>query len=171
MKSSGVYSLTNRVNGKRYIGSTVRCLHERKVEHRRNLRKGTHLNIVLQRAWNKYGERSFKFETLEECQPERCLEREQYWIDFYGSTSNDGGYNVCAKAGSVFGYRFTEEQRKARSELMKGKKQTLGKKLSVRARANMSRASTGRYHTAETKRRMSEIAKARWAKNKEGVSV
>jgi hypothetical protein len=45
------------------------------------LRKGSHGNLRLQRTWNKYGEDSFSFNVVEQCEPARLLELEQKMID------------------------------------------------------------------------------------------
>ena len=59
----GIYSITNTVNNKLYIGSTINIAN-RWGEHNCSLRKGTHCNLYLQRSFNKYGEGNFKFNLL-----------------------------------------------------------------------------------------------------------
>src|SRR3990172_6454555 len=60
----GVYAIVNIQNGNLYIGSTVDLLH-RAEDHFRNLRRGTHRNEHLQKAFRKYGECSFCLTVLE----------------------------------------------------------------------------------------------------------
>lgn len=60
-----IYKITNLINGKFYIGSTIRPVYIRKYEHFSELRKGKHCNKYLQNSFNKYGEVNFKFEILE----------------------------------------------------------------------------------------------------------
>lgn len=71
---SGVYKITNNLNGKFYVGST-KNFEKRKKEHFSNLDKNTHHNSHLQRSYNKYGKVNFKFEILIECS--NYLEKEQ----------------------------------------------------------------------------------------------
>ena len=52
--SSSIYSITNLINGKMYIGSTVNT-NVRWLKHKRELLNGTHHSNKLQRAFNKYG--------------------------------------------------------------------------------------------------------------------
>jgi group I intron endonuclease len=59
-----IYAVRNTVNGKSYIGST-NDLYYRKALHLSQLRRGVHHSVILQRAFNKYGERSFDFIVLE----------------------------------------------------------------------------------------------------------
>lgn len=56
-----VYKIQCTVTGMYYIGST-HFLHTRLGAHRAALRRGTHDNSKLQRAWNKYGHAAFVFE-------------------------------------------------------------------------------------------------------------
>lgn len=65
-KISGIYSITNLVNNKKYIGQSIN-IHDRWIRHKYQLNTNSHDNIVLQRAWNKYGKNSFKFEIILEC--------------------------------------------------------------------------------------------------------
>ena len=54
-KISGVYKITNMVNGLFYISSS-KDIHTRWKQHKKNLRNGDHNNTHLQNAWNLYGE-------------------------------------------------------------------------------------------------------------------
>ena len=59
-----IYSIINKVDGKRYVGQTI-DLERRKNTHYSKLRKNEHPNHLLQQAWNDWGEESFKFEYRE----------------------------------------------------------------------------------------------------------
>lgn len=115
----GVYRITNIVNGKSYIGSSIDVAN-RFSEHKRTLKNESHRNIYLQRAWRKYGEDAFKFEMLEEVlEDEFLLTREQAWIDKLQCFQSENGYNICKIAGRTTGYKHTEESRKIISALAK----------------------------------------------------
>ena len=82
LEISGVYIITNSINGRRYIGSSNN-IRKRLWKHRSLLRHNKHENPHLQNAWNKYGEDNFVYSILEECDVSILLEREQYYIDKY----------------------------------------------------------------------------------------
>lgn len=89
----GIYKIENTVNGKVYIGQSVR-IERRWYEHKWELNNNHHKNNYLQKAWNKYGEECFTFEILEECPIELLNEKEIYWIDYYKTYINYNGYNL-----------------------------------------------------------------------------
>lgn len=76
-----IYKIRNVVNNNFYVGSTINS-RRRFWEHRRDLRKGAHSCIHLQRAWDKYGEDCFKFEVVEQIENrEELFSAEQKWLD------------------------------------------------------------------------------------------
>ena len=74
-----IYKIENTVTGDFYIGSSS-IYKQRKAWHQSALRHNRHTNQYLQNVWNKYGEDSFQFIILEECE-ENQYNREFYWID------------------------------------------------------------------------------------------
>lgn len=99
-KRSGIYSIVNKINGYRYIGQSKNVT-IRLSQHKTLLRNNHHIYrngdlSLLQKAWNKYGEDSFKFTIIEFCDPDKLNDREMYWIDFYKCNHSKyrQGYNV-----------------------------------------------------------------------------
>lgn len=88
--TSGIYQIVNIVNGKFYIGSSKNIEYRWKIEHTKQLEKGTHANIILQRAWVKYGADNFILEIIELIDKSRLLEREQYYLDVLQPEYNIG---------------------------------------------------------------------------------
>ena len=58
-----IYIITNIINDKKYIGSSVNYL-KRKNSHICYLRSNKHHSQHLQNAYNKYGEENFKFKSI-----------------------------------------------------------------------------------------------------------
>lgn len=119
--NSGIYALVNKQNGKRYIGRSI-DLEKREKTHLWMLKNNRHPNVHLQRAWN-LGER-FDFEIIEQCDPDRCNEREVYWIAFFDAMNMKKGYNLCEGGQSTTGYHFTEEGKRKISKANSGRKCT-----------------------------------------------
>jgi group I intron endonuclease len=90
---SGIYSIINLTNNKRYVGSSINT-HKRLVQHFWLLRNNIHDNIFLQNSYNKYGKDSFIYEVLEECCEELLPERENYYIEHFKTLNSDFGYNL-----------------------------------------------------------------------------
>lgn len=85
-----IYQITNKINGKIYIGKTERTIQERWKEHCRDYAKEQCESRPLYRAMKKYGIENFSIELIEETNiPE---ERETFWIEQKGSFKY--GYNA-----------------------------------------------------------------------------
>lgn len=106
-KLCGVYTITNIVTGKLYVGSTTKSFIKRWNDHKSLLRNNIHHNVHLQRSWNKYGEFNFKFEILVTCDAEFCISTEQFWINELGAYKF--GYNRNPTAKNSTGTKRSEE--------------------------------------------------------------
>ena len=89
-----IYVITNKVNGKQYVGKTEYSDPEKRFqEHLRESRKERNENRPLYRAIRKYGEENFEFKVLEEVSEEVSCQREIFWIDKL-NTYGSSGYNA-----------------------------------------------------------------------------
>ncbi len=128
--NSGIYSLFCNGNNVFYIGSAT-SFRRRWNQHYKALRKGSHINSRLQRAYDKYGRASFIEEILEQCEPNSLKEREQRWLDSVFESgvpvfnTNRSAYRVNSEILSVNGIANT------------------GRRHSDQARTNMSAAHKG----------------------------
>ena len=122
IKISAIYRIICLITGKGYVGSAI-DLKNRWAEHRKQLRGKYHHSILLQRAWNKYGEENFVFEIIElvvKPTKKKLETREQYWIDFYEAANPVKGYNIAPKAGTNLGIKYSKETRLKNSLAHKG---------------------------------------------------
>jgi len=93
----GIYRIRNKLDDKRYIGST-NDFENGWIGRRRTLRRGDFYNIHLQRAWNKYGEENFVFEIEEVVEDTNALlSHEQIHLD--DGFAKGILYNIARKAG------------------------------------------------------------------------
>jgi group I intron endonuclease len=105
MKKTGIYRIVidrGEDPAKFYIGQAAK-IGNRKSSHLGCLRRGTHKNQNLQRAFNKYGEPAFRFEVLLICSVENLTLYEQRIVDSY---DRDELYNLCLECvDSVLGIK------------------------------------------------------------------
>lgn len=144
------------MTGKNYVGSSS-SIRDRWYQHRCDLRFNRHHSVMLQRAWNKYGECSFDLVTLEECTADKLFEREAFHLTALDSANPCKGYNTLLKPGSGLGYKHTEETRARMS--------ASHRKIPKERRLEFCRSFVGRKHTPETRAKMAETARRRWESN------
>lgn len=118
MKIAGIYKITNLIDGKIYIGQTVNYK-KREKRHLNSLKNGNHHNEHLQRAFDKYGEKSFKIELIEKCDAKELDKKEKRYIKEFDACNHDKGYNMMF-GGQQF-RNFTNEVRRKMSEACKGR--------------------------------------------------
>lgn len=91
MATKGIYLITNKLNGKVYVGASQN-IESRWKSHKQSLNKNKHHSKLLQNAWNEYGEENFEFKVIHECENLRIVEQE--FLDKYQSFEPKHGYNI-----------------------------------------------------------------------------
>ncbi len=178
-----IYSITNIINNKKYVGSAVNYK-IRWVRHLSELKHNRHHSVYLQNAYKKYGKENFVFEILEYVNEiNELINREQFWIDEINPE-----YNMTLIAGlkSHLGMKRSEETKKKISEALKGKKiseehkkkisyakkgvkidgsnmnkDKKGKSLSENHKTKISIGNTGKELNCETKNKISQTLKSK----------
>lgn len=151
----GIYKITNKQNGKFYIGSSVN-IEMRWYAHKSYLRRSVHSNPHLQNAWNKYGEDSFIFSILVETEEDSLLDKEQELIDETKCCDKNVGYNKALIAGSPMkGRKHSPEA------IEKIRKASAGRVNSPETRRKISLSNKGRKMSAESRKKMSEAKKGK----------
>lgn len=154
-KQFGIYRITNKKDGKSYIGKTGVNFGDRWDSHRSLLRHGKHDNPYLQAAWNKYGEESFEFAVVQLVDDVELLNELEmkYIAEFRNNSSSynlhdggDGGYNL--------GKHLSEETKRKIGE--KNRQNSLGRKASEETRRKMSESHKRRYE------KWDELDRAAW---------
>ena len=110
----GIYIIKNKITKEYYVGES-RNIEERWKQHKRDLNKGTHHSKKLQRAWNEYEPKNFKFKVVQKfwfCNNVNkdkldiiLYLREEYYIDKYNSLNF--GYNAANTMGLLLNYYDT----------------------------------------------------------------
>lgn len=93
MMESGIYKITNLVNGKIYIGQSIK-VNERLKSHLYTLRAESHINERLQKDFVLYGEDNFTFEQIDACIGPLLDRKEAEYILLYDALNKEKGYNV-----------------------------------------------------------------------------
>jgi group I intron endonuclease len=78
-KKSGIYQITNKADGKKYVGATVNFSARWRM-HLSDLKRRRHANKNLQSAFNEHGQDCFIFSVLEVCEKNLLLDRERFYI-------------------------------------------------------------------------------------------
>ena len=165
-QKSGVYILTNNINGKFYIGSAV-CLYSRLRDYHQDWYQASRSNTLIVRAMQKYGSENFTIGILEFTDKLGASEAEQKWID-----SLKPEYNLLQKASSSLGYTHKAEDIVKISEAMTGKPRSDEVRMAMSARQMGSNNTFyGKTHTDSAKQLVREAALARTKSHKPAFAV
>ena len=112
-----IYKITNKVDGKIYVGQTIQVLEDRWRQHKKI---GSNCRY-LKRAFNKYGIDNFEFNIICICFDEDTNKFEEEYIKKF-NTLVPNGYNL--RAGGLNSKQHPETIKK-RVEKMKGRAFTI----------------------------------------------
>ncbi len=118
----GIYKITNKINGKVYIGQSV-DIEARFRKHRSapfNPKNDAYFGHFYS-AIRKYSLDNFSFQILEECTKAQLDDREKYWIAYFDSYNPQKGYNETKGGQGSQGLRakLTETEVSKIYELLK----------------------------------------------------
>lgn len=154
-----IYSLTNNINGKRYIGQTTRSVEWRWNQHRKHINS---VHFPVYRALRKYGPESFTVEVLAVACSVDCLNYlEPLFIIAYNSLVPHG-YNLDSGGKNNIVHPDTAARMSA------GKK---GKPKSAEHRAKIGAAHRGRRIPIEQRARMSGTRRGRTVSVEEYLEI
>lgn len=120
-----IYKATNLINGKVYIGQTIKKFKKRIIEHISAAKNNT--GYVLHNAISKYGQENFKWEILKRCDVDDLNNEEVLYIKKYNSYyGNNCGYNMTF-GGDSKGITTLETREKIRQSKLGKKNPNFGK--------------------------------------------
>ena len=164
----GIYKITSP-SDKVYIGQSIDI--ERRFRHYKRMVCKEQIKIF--NSMLKYGVDAHIFEVLELCDTEDLNNRERYYQDLYDSVAN--GLNLLYVKSEHFNGGHSEESKKKISDSLKGKTFTDEHKYKIglsNSRRVLSSETIekhrvnglGKKASPETKKKMSESQKKRFAK-------
>jgi len=148
-----IYILTNKLNGKQYVGKTEVSVKYRLQRHMTEMRKPT-FKGVLHNAIRKYSIDSFEIE---------CFEVSNSFIDLWEkhlikkwNTKAPNGYNLTDGGDGCCGHKHTEEWKRQASLRNRGKNNAMyGRNLSKKTREAISIGNKGKVVSNKTKKLIS----------------
>jgi len=150
-----IYRIENKINGKIYIGQTIRPIHKRIEEHRTGKSNGCRAiyNAIQYHGWENFDKDWY------ECPDEDLNFDEDLLVREMGTLAPEG-YNL-KEGGGATGKPSEEAKQKMREA-------QLGKTMSEESKQKMSESKLGenhnmygKTHTDDTKRKMSEVKKGK----------
>lgn len=170
-----IYLVTNRTNGKQYVGRAKHGVNKRRKTHEKDTIKGS--NRLFHKALRKYGIDNFDWDEVYSNVPDEDLNRlEIEAIKWYGSKV-PGGYNLTSggDGGDVISGMDVESLARYKINLSIAMKKVVktpeyrekqkivqtGRKHKDETKFKIREANLGRIFSEETIKKMSESAKKR----------
>ena len=141
--SFGIYRITNTITGQSYIGKTTLNFGDRWDSHRALLRAHKHFNSRLQESWIKFGEDAFEFDAVEILQDSSTIDKlEQKHI----CDCRLKGLSFNVQSGGQCGFSTQPMSSETKAKIgAKNRVRMLGRKASEETRRKMSEAHKRRY--------------------------
>lgn len=154
LQKPAVYCITNKINGKRYIGKSKDS----------TARWGKHVWLIdhpdhpafslVHRALTKYGQDNFIFQTLEVCQTDKeAYEKEKRWVAFFKTNNQKYGYNLTEGGIGFSGLSAKAKERRAVSK----KGRNVGVKNPMFGKKGALHPGFGKPRSEEFKKKLSEM--------------
>ena len=161
-----IYKITNRINGKIYIGQTINGFDNR--YRCGNVEKYTH-NIHLKKSIDKYGIENFEICKIFDIawSKEELDIKEKCWISIYNCTNKNYGYNISdgGSNGNNFKGKTDEEMKIICEKISKANSgennYMYGKHHSEKTKEKLRLLNIGKTASDETKKKMSEKRKGK----------
>ena len=154
----GIYRIRSKIKPDRlYIGSAFN-IQRRWYMHRRDFKLNKHHSIKFQRHYNKYSLDDLEFTVLLECNKDKLIEIEQFFIDAYTPY-----FNVRLIADNNKGIKMSEETKRKIADKQRGHIMPLENKLKLMNKNKGNKYSVGRKTSDETKLKMSIARKGKSA--------
>lgn len=148
-----IYTITNLINYKVYVGQTSNPKHRwasHKYEANRNV-----LQYTLYKALRKYGFDVFQFNLIEICKTqEEADSAEKYWIEQFDSRNNQMGYNLSVGGSVSSGWHHSEETKQKLREMFSGRGPAYT--MTDEIRNKMSESQKGHQVSDETIQKISQ---------------
>ena len=145
-----IYSITNELNGKSYIGKTNDLVRRWKEHY-----YGKGNTVILNNAFKKYGLEHFVFDIVAQIPFDNVEEMnnvlsqlEIYYLSLYETFGK--GYNATAGGDGICFYKHSEKTKERLSQLQKEKW------LNPELRDKMATAALGYHHTEDAKERITQ---------------
>lgn len=155
-----VYTITNTVTGKVYVGQTVRSPSKRWAQHLCAMRKGTLNNPYLLSAFKKYGESCFQFNIVcalkSSANVDDLNNMELFYIDWFNSLDRAFGYNI--RKGGHNGGHLSDETKEKIGSAHKGK--TVSPIVRDKISKGISGANNANYGVAKSNEIKNKISTA-----------
>lgn len=162
-----IYVIENQINHKKYVGQSIDPVKRWRIHKNDDIKNP---NLVIGKAFLKYGIENFTMTIIEDCEDCKMSEREIYWIkelktfigdpECCGYNMTRGGEAMFGDSNPFYGKQHTEESKQKMSEAAK---QRIGEKNSFYRRHHseetkekIRQANKGRKHTEEELIKMSE---------------
>lgn len=145
---TGIYVITNTMNGKKYVGQSIN-ISQRWRAHRTRYQTE---DGYLYKAMRKYGLDAFTFEILVECDKTDLNDLEQYWIGIYQSNNPNFGYNLTAggDAPAEINFKISDEEVLQIYDLLRGGTM----QAEIANKFGISQSEVSRLNTGETRAQM-----------------